>query len=469
MNSGVKLRNQYNETLDPTQPLPTDSVEAQKVTSVSETITYNGKAAAGAITINSTAQKAIVSVEGDQVASHWELEKNKVYEALVDSQAKVGAPRLQAVTETNGSADITVYDDAKDLEALFESATTTVKRFVAKVTDKDGNSLYGWIFGVAASSNVYTIDVVNNRLTETQNWVGTLGNFDNTSLQKVEIYRYNSPISFGTGTTLTEEVQCPREYSKSWEQVLNYAIRNLSNGQYFVDYMRGRIVGKKADATASETITYKVWVSTATSSGVSSAVELVDDGGATVAQDEDSAHVSGDPGFQMLTVRQDTPASSTSADGDYQSAKSDAKGYLHTKEGYAPKYEDGTAERAIIGKQPTINSDYTQSNKIFDGTAATVNVKATAGVLGGFTFWNSGAALLYVQFFNDANTAAGAQVPDLGSFPLPGTTGISIGADYFIANQHYFSTGIAVGISSTADDYTAHGTPSEVTGQINYS
>lgn len=256
MNSGVKLRNQYNETLDPTQPLVVADAATRRVVEHTETLIYNGKAAAGAVTINSTAQKPVVTVEGDQVASHWELEKNKVYEALVDSQAKPGTPRLQAVTETNGSADITIYDDAKDLEALFESATTTVKRFVAKVIDKDGNSLYGWIFGVAASSNVYTIDVVNNRLTETQNWVGTLGNFDNTSLQKVEIYRYNSPISFGTGTTLTEEVQCPREYSKSWEQVLNYAIRNLSNGQYFVDYMRGRIVGKKADATASEAITY---------------------------------------------------------------------------------------------------------------------------------------------------------------------------------------------------------------------
>lgn len=184
---------------------------------------------------------------------------------------------------------------------------------------------------------------------------------------------------------------------------------------------------------------------------------------------EDTASAGGDNAVAQLTVREDTPATNTSADGDYQFQKGDAKGYTWTREGYAPKYEDGTAERAIIGKQPTINSDYTQSNKIFDGTAATVNVKATAGVLGGFTFYNSGATLLYVQFFNDANTAAGAQVPDLGSFPLPGTTGISIGADYFIANQHYFSTGIAVGISSTADDYTAHGTPSEVTGQINYS
>lgn len=43
---------------------------------------------------------------------------------------------------------------------------------------------------------------------------------------------------------------------------------------------------------------------------------------------EDAAHVSGDVGSFSLAVRQDTPASSTSADGDYQAFKSDAQGRL---------------------------------------------------------------------------------------------------------------------------------------------
>lgn len=43
---------------------------------------------------------------------------------------------------------------------------------------------------------------------------------------------------------------------------------------------------------------------------------------------EDAAHSSGDTGSYVLSVRQDAPASSTSADGDYQSFKSDALGRM---------------------------------------------------------------------------------------------------------------------------------------------
>jgi hypothetical protein len=43
---------------------------------------------------------------------------------------------------------------------------------------------------------------------------------------------------------------------------------------------------------------------------------------------EDDAHASGDTGSYILSVRQDVLASSTSADGDYQSFKTDALGRL---------------------------------------------------------------------------------------------------------------------------------------------
>lgn len=51
-------------------------------------------------------------------------------------------------------------------------------------------------------------------------------------------------------------------------------------------------------------------------------------GAAALGKAEDAAHASGDVGVYFLTVRQDTPASSTSADGDYQSAKTDSLGCL---------------------------------------------------------------------------------------------------------------------------------------------
>lgn len=43
---------------------------------------------------------------------------------------------------------------------------------------------------------------------------------------------------------------------------------------------------------------------------------------------EDAAHADGDIGAYMLSVRQNVPASSTSADGDYQSLKTDALGRM---------------------------------------------------------------------------------------------------------------------------------------------
>lgn len=46
---------------------------------------------------------------------------------------------------------------------------------------------------------------------------------------------------------------------------------------------------------------------------------------------EDAAHASGDIGDYVLTVRQDTLASSTSADGDYASFKSNSRGALYTQ------------------------------------------------------------------------------------------------------------------------------------------
>lgn len=47
---------------------------------------------------------------------------------------------------------------------------------------------------------------------------------------------------------------------------------------------------------------------------------------------EDSAHTSGDEGGFVLAVRQDTLASSTSADGDYAAFKQNAKGELYVKD-----------------------------------------------------------------------------------------------------------------------------------------
>jgi len=272
---GYRLRSSHGDTIDPRQPLPIDTVEAQQTVSQSDTLTYNGKASAGAVTVNALPYKPIISVEGDQVASYWGESQNKVFEAYFEGNQNAGNAWLQSVIETNGSAAFTVSAPSQNLEEMFESVTGTVKRFIAKLIDTDGNVLYGWIMGVSVSSGVYTFNVMNHRTTETQNWVGTLASFDNTALEKVEIYHYNSSIAFGTETTLTEEVACPKEYSKDWFRILKYA-ETLSNGQYFVDYMRGRIVGVKADTTASETVTYNIWSSLASGGTVTTSNVNID-------------------------------------------------------------------------------------------------------------------------------------------------------------------------------------------------
>lgn len=322
---GYRLRSAHGDTIDQTQPLPVDTVEAQETVSVAPTLTYNGKAAAGAISISSVALKPIIEAYGGRVGSFWGRPQNKVYEAFADGVKKnKSLSNLRSVTETATAAAFVVYDPDKNLEELFESLTGTVKRFIAKVTDKSGGSLYGWIMGVSVSSGVYTFTVHNHRVSETQSWVGTLSAFDNTALEKVEIFYYNSSISFGTGTTFTEEVECPKEYSKSRESQLIFA-ETLANGQYFVDYMRGELIGVKADTTASEVVTYNIWSSTSggSTSAPSTNINVAKVGGTAVTLGQKTAAAS----IPVTLPSDATGFATTVADGGSVTlgAKADAK------------------------------------------------------------------------------------------------------------------------------------------------
>lgn len=327
---GYRLRSAHGDTIDPRQPLPVDSVEAQAVESVTPTITYNGKAAAGAVSVNSLTYKPIISIEGDQVASYWGEEQNKVYEAFNTTNKKKGAHWLTSFTETATAAAIVIYDPDHNLENMFESVTGTTKRYIVKAIDTTGHVLYGWIRGVSVSGNLYTFEVFNTKTTEAaQSWVGNTTDFVQTSLEKIEIYHFNSSLTFNTGTILTEEVACPKEYSKNWENPILFA-NSLSNGQYFVDYMRARIIGKKAATTASETVTYNIWSSTTgTTGGAAGSVtvtSIVPGTGATnLGKAEDAAHTSGDTGVMALGVG-NVAQTTLAADGDYIPLAVDTKG-----------------------------------------------------------------------------------------------------------------------------------------------
>lgn len=295
-----------SEGAGPRTPVPVAEMQAKELVSKSQTITYNvTKDAAGGIIVASLNFAPVMNMIGDRTASYWGLKDNLVYTS----------DNIDALTETAGSADFTVTDPNNNLENVFETVTggSNVKRFVAKVTDNANNSLYGWIGGVAASTNAYTFDVYNDRVSETnQNWVGTLANFDVTRGARLEIFAYQSSISFGTGTTLTEEVEIPKEYTRKWENVITDALyvpeaaaQELSNGQWFFDPYRSLIVGRKADGTNSETITYNVRItaSEASGGGIPSSWGIVDGRKVVTAAGTAEALVASSTAFNTLTVQ----------------------------------------------------------------------------------------------------------------------------------------------------------------------
>lgn len=122
-------------------------------------------------------------------------------------------------------------------------------------------------------------------------------------------------------------------------------------------------------------------------------------GGASNSQfAEDSAHVSGDIGTEVLSVRRDTPVSGTSADGDYATLNTDADGRLYTN------IHDGGNSITVDAVNLDIRdlTHVSDSVRIGDGTdlanvtaAGELNVLSTAqpGVdIGDVTVNNAGGA-----------------------------------------------------------------------------
>lgn len=84
--------------------------------------------------------------------------------------------------------------------------------------------------------------------------------------------------------------------------------------------------GAEALLTTIDADTGGILTNTATIAGDTTSIDATLTG---LSHLEDDAHASGDAGLQMLQVRQDTLATSTSADGDYGSIKGNAKGEIY--------------------------------------------------------------------------------------------------------------------------------------------
>ena len=161
---------------------------------------------------------------------------------------------------------------------------------------------------------------------------------------------------------------------------------------------------------------------------------------------EDAAHNTGDPGVQALAVRNDSDASLAGTTGDYTPLQVDSNGYLkvNIKAGSAANAAASATGSAVPSSADYsgvnvggtlrgatalgVGSHYAQTVAIVDASgnqitsfggsagvvsathvvaAASANatsIKASAGTLRGFSFFNNAAYPVYLKFHNTAGT-----------------------------------------------------------------
>lgn len=148
---------------------------------------------------------------------------------------------------------------------------------------------------------------------------------------------------------------------------------------------------------------------------------------------EDSAATSGDNVVAMGAVRQDTLATSTSADGDYSWVKQDVLGAAYGREVYAPSFEDNSAQVAKVEHR------YSYSKVTADGL-----VKPGAGLVHTVTFGATGTVTAGLISLYDNTAESGTKiwegVVQLATAPVTIIldvsfgTGLYVGYDGTIAN-----------------------------------
>jgi hypothetical protein len=237
------------------------------------------------------------------------------------------------------------------------------------------------------------------------------------------------------------------------------AISLTTGGAVRVDVSSGSITGRAEDAAAvggEDGIPVLAVRRDAASSGVSAdgdwanlsvdsngALRVTGGGGGTQYA-EDAAHVSGDTGTLALVVRQDTLASSTSADGDYGAMKLNNVGRLYVTSTVDTALPTGTNTIGSVRLATGTTGGLSTYHLVSAGTTNATNVKASAGQLYGWYIYNSNAAARKVAFHNTAGTpTAGASV--FFSLVIPPGSGANVFSDLGIA----FSTGI--GITTVTD------------------
>lgn len=117
--------------------------------------------------------------------------------------------------------------------------------------------------------------------------------------------------------------------------------------------------------------------------------------------------------------------------------------------------------------KPVASATYSGTGGMAPLTDVDVSVKASAGNILSVTCSNINAAIRYLQIHNKATAPANPDVP-IFSFAIPAGSATvpamrEIGRDFFGAGGYYLSTGIAIGVSTTAATFTAATTTDHTT------
>lgn len=392
-------------------PFPTSDVTiSTDVVAISgETINFKA-GAAGFKGILALGKNKITNVNGDKIGSHWREQQNLLFENAPNTA------RVSGIVETAGSATISIKIDtnnnAPNLEQLFEVSSGN-SQYVLLAIDPMGNELYGFIRGISVSGSIYTITINSTLAGGTQDWVGSTANFNGTDATKLafKIFSYESSISFTTGTILLAEKPC--DPAKSDLQILNEVL--TANGDYAVDYYRGRIFYRKATSGTSDTVTYKTRAQTGVSvSGASDITSIVPGTGATnLGKAEDAAHANGDVGIMVLTRRTDAAASSTGTDGDYATMNTDSLGHVWSREGFAPVAEDNPNGILAVHHKPLAVSTYAWSvdkSTALEASSITKNAPGTLRKIEGRIDSTAPTATYYFQIINSTTLPANGAV-----------------------------------------------------------
>jgi hypothetical protein len=156
----------------------------------------------------------------------------------------------------------------------------------------------------------------------------------------------------------------------------------------------------------------------------------------------------------ILTRRTDTAASSAGTDGDYATLNSDSLGHAWVREGFAPDYEDNTANVAWTHHRAITDSTGAVSVDFSAALEASSVTKASAGRLYKATgrIDSTGAsATYYIQFYNASSLPADGAVTFLiAPIKIIHTTGANSTFDVdFGTLGVYASTGMVMALSST--------------------